>query len=74
MVRVASSRSNAAVSAGDRSAGSLPTVVSLTTFTTWRENRSTNGATRASSEDTSRYCRYSIGLASVFCAGYQARM
>jgi hypothetical protein len=74
MVRVASSRSNAAVSAADRFAGSLPTVVSLTTLTMWRESRFANGAICGSLEDTSRYCRYSIGFASAFCAGYQTRM
>src|SRR5262249_56928314 len=74
MVRVANSRSNAAVSAGVRYGGSFPTVVSLTTFTTWRESRFSNGAMRSSFEDTSRYRRYSIGFASDFCSGYQTRM
>src|SRR4029077_20799500 len=74
MVLVAIRRSNAAVSAGVRYAGSLPTVSSLTTATQWRESRFANGGMSGASDDASRYCPYSIGFASVFLAGYQTQM
>jgi hypothetical protein len=54
-VFVASSRSNAALSAGVLYAGSLPTVSSLTTATQWRASRFANGVMGGSSDDASRY-------------------